>query len=631
MRLFLSFVFVTLLSGFFCQNSRRDSIYDRLRREQADSAKAELYNRLGKYFVRNFAYDSAIVSAGRSINFSKPHRLLSKWAYALDVIGTAYLRLGDNGKAGIFYDSAITLIKNSPRGWLYYNINEHLGTVQYYTGNLDSALALYNKTLNYSILQKNELLQETCYNNIGNVYGTLGNEHQKAIENYLAALRISKKLNDTSLIISVCSNLGVEYGFISEYDKAIQYHNESLNLAERTGNKAGVATALSNLGTVYHLQQKFQKSIEMFRLASDIEEKYGNRFNLANIVCGISQGYLELGDYAQARKFGLKTLEVALETGNVDTQHIVYQTLSRIEEVTGNPAKALAYYKLYIQTRDSLYNNQTEKRILEIEIQNKFEREKAIAQLQREQKEADLVSQNKVKDLELWRTRLVTGSVIAALVFVLIVVLLILRQRRLKADKIAVQLEQKALRAQMNPHFLFNSLNSIQRLFIEGKKDAASDAIADFSSLLRRILNNSSVPLVSLKEELETLQLYMELERMRSDNGFTYEIKTDAGMDLSFLKVPPLVLQPFVENAIWHGILPAKREGRITVEIKVSAETGFLHCEISDNGMGIDLNKLNNPESKGIQITEQRLGRIVKFVNLPDGGTKVTLLIPLTQ
>jgi sensor histidine kinase YesM len=207
-----------------------------------------------------------------------------------------------------------------------------------------------------------------------------------------------------------------------------------------------------------------------------------------------------------------------------------------------------------------------------------------------------------------------------------------LRIRKSKEKQLTAELEQKALRAQMNPHFIFNSLNSIQRLYIEGEEDIANDYMADFSNLLRRILENSSMDKVSLKEELRSTILYLDLEKMRTDNLFNYEIEIDPNVDQLNTFVPPLILQPYLENAIWHGIMPKNEQGKITLRINKIEKIG-LECIITDNGIGMkeSLNQKGSTmrESKGMSITSDRLGgeNHVFISELESGGTEVKLRI----
>jgi ligand-binding sensor domain-containing protein len=213
------------------------------------------------------------------------------------------------------------------------------------------------------------------------------------------------------------------------------------------------------------------------------------------------------------------------------------------------------------------------------------------------------------------------------------------------------ELEGKALRAQMNPHFIFNSLNAIQECIVSGKVDAAYDYLARFSKLLRMVLNNSEKDLVTLQEELDMLNIYLQLESLRFKDSFTYEIKVAPNIETEMSEVPPLLLQPYIENAIWHGLI--HKEGEKKLSIACEEHNGILFCTITDNGIGrtksaaIKASKLGADkfESKGMVLSEQRIRMMnlqierkykVSVSDIYDEagqvcGTNVTLELPQTN
>ncbi|MEK7224394.1 MAG: histidine kinase, partial [Bacteroidota bacterium] len=159
------------------------------------------------------------------------------------------------------------------------------------------------------------------------------------------------------------------------------------------------------------------------------------------------------------------------------------------------------------------------------------------------------------------------------------------------------ELEAKAIRAQMNPHFIFNSLNAIQESIVTEKIDAAYDYLSRFSKLLRLVLDNSDKNLIPLNSELETIRLYLSLESLRFSQSFSYTIENDEKLDKEDIYIPSLLLQPFVENAIWHGLI--NKEGEKQLHIHFSEKQGKLQCVIEDNGVG---------RAKAAEIKEQKLG-----------------------
>jgi ligand-binding sensor domain-containing protein len=209
------------------------------------------------------------------------------------------------------------------------------------------------------------------------------------------------------------------------------------------------------------------------------------------------------------------------------------------------------------------------------------------------------------------------------------------------------ELEMQALRAQMNPHFIFNSLNSINRFILQNNKTQASEYLAKFSRLVRLILLNSQSPLIPLANELEALQLYLELEALRFEQRFDFRITLDGGVDDAMIKVPPLVIQPFTENAIWHGLMHKEEKGHLN--IKLFIEDDALCCMINDDGIGrnhaaqIKNRDGNTHRSMGMRITADRIALmkqkslvhasiVVNDIVQPDGnpgGTEVIIKLPV--
>jgi LytS/YehU family sensor histidine kinase len=211
----------------------------------------------------------------------------------------------------------------------------------------------------------------------------------------------------------------------------------------------------------------------------------------------------------------------------------------------------------------------------------------------------------------------------------------------------STEMEMQALRAQMNPHFIFNSLNSINRFILQNNRLRASEYLTKFSKLVRMILQNSQASLISLESELESLGLYLEMEALRFNYHFEYKISLPKDLDVEVLKVPPLILQPYVENAIWHGLMHKEEKGQLDIE--VSEEGDHLYFKITDNGIGrkkaseLASKSATKHKSMGLRITANRIAMMqhsngeespVKINDLvePDGtagGTEVVIKMPL--
>lgn len=216
-------------------------------------------------------------------------------------------------------------------------------------------------------------------------------------------------------------------------------------------------------------------------------------------------------------------------------------------------------------------------------------------------------------------------SISAASIIVLIIYFISKRikhneKRRNEIKNRIAEAEQIALRAQMNPHFIFNSLNSIQRFVLKNDSIAAYQYLEKFSKLIRSILENSQLKKINIEEELQSIKLYLEIESLRFDNKFFYEINVDVSVPSDY-KIPTMLLQPFVENAIWHGLLPKEDKSNLRLNISVFRINQFIIFEIIDNGIGREKSKemtdsfAYKKSSLGTKITEERI-QSLNFSNL---------------
>lgn len=225
----------------------------------------------------------------------------------------------------------------------------------------------------------------------------------------------------------------------------------------------------------------------------------------------------------------------------------------------------------------------------------------------------------------------------------------LLETRMLTVEKQLLEIQQKALRLQMNPHFIFNSLNSIQSFILTRDVDMAINYLSRFSQLMRLILANSRESVIALADEIKAITLYLEIEKLRFDNRFDYNINLDPKIDEDFTGIPPMILQPYVENAIIHGLMHKTTPGHIRIAFEKNGKS--LLCTITDDGVGreraIEIKKESglSTKSRGMTITNERLEILsqnadekfsVRIIDLKDAaglavGTRVELTIPIRE
>ena len=276
------------------------------------------------------------------------------------------------------------------------------------------------------------------------------------------------------------------------------------------------------------------------------------------------------------------------------------------------------------------------------DLQTKFETEKKEAEIE------ILAGKLQVQSLKLKNSRNIMLSLIGIFILSVLLAWLIFRQNKLKTERMAIQLEQKLLRSQMNPHFIFNSLTTIESFIYEKQPKEAGRYLSDFARLMRLILENSSEESIPLIKEIKTLEYYLQLQKLRLDGNLTYSIRTKGIEDVESINIPPMLTQPFIENSIEHGIKGIASDGHIDIEFELINDD-TLRIQVTDNGIGINSALQNNSESMykhksmAVQITKERLlvlnkskKQKVTFAisdisdeNNLQSGTKVVFTIPV--
>lgn len=250
-----------------------------------------------------------------------------------------------------------------------------------------------------------------------------------------------------------------------------------------------------------------------------------------------------------------------------------------------------------------------------------------------------------------FRTLATIGIITAVFLFIYYRVNLIRKQERQRSDlqKRIANVELLALRSQMNPHFIFNTMSSIQHYIANNEPDAALKYLSRFAKLMRAIMENTKQPSITIKDELDTLKLYLELEAMRFDNKFEYTFKVDPKIDVNYEEIPSMLIQPYIENAIIHGLLPKTGNGKLLIDL--TKNDNFIICTIEDNGIGrakakeSNKSRISQHRSLGMSITKERLSILnhinnnntslsEEVVDLTDAngnpsGTRIVIYVPI--
>lgn len=462
-------------------------------------------------------------------------------------------------------------------------------------------------------------------NNIGILYIDL-EEYDKAKSYYESALEKLISLNDYVDLSQSYQGLSGIALKIKDTTNAIKYASLYLETSQKTEIPSFIAGGYHTFGTYQEFCGNMDSAIVYWEKAQHIYYEINDLRSLALINLNIANVYLSNNKYIQALMLTNESLEISTEMAISKTIMEGYKLLVEIHLKLKNYKQAYKSLDQYIELREETLNENTKKAVIEVEKKYEIQlKDEQIKQL----KNQDKINQLEInkKESKVREQKYLVIILILILIFLIIGFWLYRKSQLLRQEKIKLKLEQQVFRTQMNPHFIFNALNSIQRMYLEGNLDKASSFMSDFAELMRTILENSSHYTIPLKEEIKTLEYYLNLEKLRCQDKFTYSITIDPTIDLQITNVPPLIIQPFVENAIWHGILP--KDGMGHISIAITKEKNRLKFEIHDNGVGIDSKKQSQHKSKGIHITEQRIGSKVIIESIENEKTSITFYLKI--
>lgn len=500
----------------------------------------------------------------------------------------------------------------------------------YYLNKSDYSTAIYylQKAKKIGEELKDEKLISSLDINMGLIY-LQSEEYISAIKCFKRSLAYGEKIKNAQFTTYSLNNLGISFLRLAQPDSSIYYLEKSLPVAEENKFDQVLSFNYTNLGGAYDLKKDYKNAEKYFKKGIEKAELTGDAMSMAQALTGLAEVNTYLMKRDSAIYYCNKSLEYSKQIGNLQWQKEAHIMLSENYYALGKMENALISYKNYVVFRDSLMNDNKKSEIVKRDLQ--FINEKANADLKREKERQEVY--------------FFSGLII--LLTALISFIFYKRIRDVKQKQIETlselkikDTELKALRLQMNPHFIGNALQSIQYFLKEHKPDEAEEYLIKFSSLMRAVLTNSEVDVIPLTKEIETLEWYMQLENLRMKYPFSYKIDIEKSLKADETFIPPNIIQPIVENSIKHGLIPKNENGKILISIlKLN---GNLIISVEDNGVGrkTSTNQKNffSKESMGIKITRERLMRLksknsrleivdLKSNNIPT-GTRVQIILP---
>ena len=474
------------------------------------------------------------------------------------------------------------------------NMMVHLGNAAdacIKSGNADSALFYYREGLRYpEINQSIIILKKEFKRRIGMVH-LLGGRVDSATGNLTEAFQSLSQHGFLMQSQQASQYLGEIYLKMNDLSKSRFYFNESEKLLEEE---------LKNLSFYRYDSLKYTVSLG-WEVLAPLSKKFIKELIYNNAVSFY-------GKMIQYSKAGLFT-----------------------EDYT-------RFLEAYVSVKDTLTEIERKREL--IEIQTKFDTER------KEEEIITLSQENELKAYQIKQSRIIQFGLVGVLFFGLAFVILFIRQNKLKEEQEKTHLQQKLFRTQMNPHFIFNSLSSIQHLVMNEESEKASIFLAMFSTLVRNVLNSSVNNAITIEEEVKTIESYLALQKIRYSDKFDFIVGVDPQMETESITIPPMLAQPFIENSIEHGMKYKMDKGQIDIRFKLAGD--FIIFEVEDNGIGRkkanEMKSKNAPGHKSMAtgITQERINVInrkkkrkisLNIIDLKDEsgeatGTKVMIEIP---
>lgn len=539
-------------------------------------------------------------------------------------------------------------------GTLYYNAGEFTKAISYFT----KAKALYTTV-------EDERSEEYTLKYLGRSYEAI-NDRSNSISSYSGAEQISnssssktdyrirnsklkrgqgkseeaitdleRELKENTALdpnqkIDIYLELGDLYIAKRDTAKGVKLIDKALFDSKKARNDSVSISALNSAWQIYDKNGLKEQNIKTQQ--GYLDSSIGNNSALnraANYNLGNS--YLD-NNAKEATKFFKKSIDDTKQTKATVDQVRAVEKLSEAYEKSGEYDKALEQYKIYVKLVDSIKIRELVSQMQNEILSTKYEvQESRIKELEQKQIE---------KEAALTRQRWTIALLVLGLLLLLGLTYFLVKNIREK-QRSNMRIRLASLRSEMNPHFIFNSLNSVNAFISQNEEIKANRYLSDFSKLMRTVLNNSNNESITLDEELKSLEIYLSLEHSRFPDKFDYQLNVDAGLDTREIGVPPMLIQPYIENAIWHGLRYKVTKGNL--DVKLAEVDGALVVTIADDGIGRAKSKSLKTEhqkdykSAGMSKTKERLELLNKLydkeyeVSVEDltPGTRITLKLPI--
>ena len=645
---------VTILCGAIAPASAQfnvDSVEHLLTRTWVPVERLKLLRQLskaadpavsGRYALATVRYADSLLVNGHAGDAT----VLTQKGGGLWNQGWYYDRLGLKDSAMIWYERGAAQWSASGDKERMAFADQSLGEKQIDRGAPSEALVRLQRVLAFRQATADTAGMVAAHSAMGLAYYMLG-DPAPALEQQSLALEFAERLGLHRFIAQNLLNIGLIYQDQYEMDTALACYHRSVIAFKRAGDTVACVTPLNNAALIHAMRDELPHAMAVCEEGLALVDPTEFPAGTSILTSTLGRVHSMMGDHDLAVRFGEQAVADAATSPVVDYRATVLinlgtslynagkfqralavaneaqalfdrydlsvhrhmylaDLLADIYTRTGPPERALAYMREYVVLKDSVANSGIRDQLRRIQLAKQSVRDSVVHAHELEEVEHARAMEGLRADRN--RDRALLAALVALVLIAGTGAFFVLDRKRRKArfEKDVAQLETQALRSQMNPHFIFNALNSIGSFVQQNEPDRAVSYLTRFARLMRLVLENSRQAEVPLKDDLEALDAYLHLERARSEK-FDYTISVDPAIDQEETLVPPLVVQPFVENAIWHGMAGKVGKGHIRLSVTMQGDpgsgTGMLLMAIEDDGVGRHPKKVPEevPDSAGAQ------------------------------
>lgn len=592
---------LTIITLFACNRPAhlqlQDTTIDEISQKLIDSLINQSRNQFGDNFHTTDLFDFYLREAEAVAITNKQ---FAKQAEIYNEVARRYRNISAFSKAISFYQKSLDIATAINNDKIKAYTTHEMAVAFRRVDNNANALKFHMQVLQWAESAHDTFLIHSSLNGIGNVYLSYNNTLQAISYFHQSLLYLGSNPRNILGEAINTDNIGEGWLMLKRPDSAFIYLQRSYDINVKLGSRLGQAICHNALGNVYVYMGKYAEAMQHYKSSLVLNRQIGDLIYVADNLRNLGTTSLAMNSTKQGEKYLKEAIAISEQIGSKAQVFETAKSLGKFYAQNNQPSLALKYIEKSLVYKDSITQELSDQNTEAMNVLFRAEKQEREILILKQQAELNELRIN----LQFW-----TLFILAFLLFVAVgMALIILRQRKLRNRYKELMLEQKLFRSQLNPHFLFNSLSAVQNFIMNNDKMAAFEYLANFSRLMRGILMGSRNELTTLDKELEILEDYLKLQQLRFQGKFQFNLLVSDEINDEDCQLPSMIIQPFVENAIEHGVRDLNYPGLII--IRFFKQKTDLIIEVEDNGHGLNSTegvKKVGHISMATQITRQRI------------------------